>query len=111
MKKLKLLTLILTLILLKHQLIYISIIVVVVSIFVAVGIGYLISKPIKRINDSAKLLASGEREIRFEGKGYQEIDDLNNTLNYAVAELKKTEKLQKNIDCMLSWLCYPSNIC
>ena len=82
---------------LKHQLIYISIIVVVVSIFVAVGIGYLISKPIKRINDSAKLLASGEREIRFEGKGYQEIDDLNNTLNYAVAELKKTEKLQKEL--------------
>ena len=82
---------------LKHQLIYISIIVVVVSIFVAVGIGYLISKPIKRINDSAKLLASGKREISFEGKGYQEIDDLNNTLNYAVAELKKTEKLQKEL--------------
>ena len=82
---------------LKHQLIYISIIVVIVSIFVAVGIGYLISKPIKRINDSAKLLASGKREISFEGKGYQEIDDLNNTLNYAVAELKKTEKLQKEL--------------
>lgn len=82
---------------LKHQLIYISIIVVIVSIFVAIGIGYLISKPIKRINDSAKLLASGKREISFEGKGYQEIDDLNNTLNYAVAELKKTEKLQKEL--------------
>ena len=52
---------------LKHQLIYISIIVVVVSIFVAVGIGYLISKPIKRINDSAKLLASGKRAISLEG--------------------------------------------
>ena len=87
---------------LKHQLIYISIIVVIVSIFVAIGIGYLISKPIKRINDSAKLLASGKREISFEGKGYQEIDDLNNTLNYAVAELKKTEKLQKELLASIS---------
>lgn len=82
---------------LKHQLIYISIIVVIVSVFAAIGIGYLISKPIKKINDSAKLLANGKREIIFDGKGYQEIDDLNDTLNYAVAELKKTESLQKEL--------------
>ena len=66
---------------LKNQLIYISIIVVIVSIFVAIGIGYLISKPIKKINDSAKLLANGNRDIIFDGKGYLEIEDLNNTLN------------------------------
>lgn len=82
---------------LKNQLIYISIIVVIVSIFVAIGVGYLISKPIKKINDSAKLLASGKRDIIFDGKGYLEIEDLNSTLNYAVEELKKTEKLQKEL--------------
>jgi len=60
---------------LKNQLIYISIIVVIVSIFVAIGVGYLISKPIKKINDSAKLLASGKRDIVFDGKGYLEIED------------------------------------
>ncbi|MBQ4571549.1 MAG: HAMP domain-containing histidine kinase [Bacilli bacterium] len=82
---------------LKNQLVYISIIVVIVSVFVAIGVGYLISKPIKKINDSAKLLASGKRDIVFDGKGYLEIEDLNSTLNYAVEELKKTEKLQKEL--------------
>lgn len=82
---------------LKNQLVYISIIVVIVSVFVAVGVGYLISKPIKKINDSAKLLAKGNRDIVFDGKGYLEIEDLNNTLNYAVVELKKTEQLQKEL--------------
>lgn len=82
---------------LKNQLVYISIIVVIVSIFVAIGVGYLISKPIKKINDSAKLLALGKRDIVFDGKGYLEIEDLNSTLNYAVEELKKTEKLQKEL--------------
>ena len=82
---------------LKNQLVYISIIVVVVSIFVAIGVGYLISKPIKKINDSAKLLAAGNRDIVFDGKGYLEIENLNNTLNYAVVELKKTESLQKEL--------------
>ncbi len=82
---------------LKNQLVYISIIVVIVSVFVAVGVGYLISKPIKKINDSAKLLAKGKRDIVFDGKGYLEIEDLNNTLNYAVVELKKTEQLQKEL--------------
>lgn len=82
---------------LKNQLVYISIIIVIVSVFVAIGVGYLISKPINKINDSAKLLASGKRDIVFDGKGYLEIEDLNNTLNYAVEELKKTESLQKEL--------------
>ena len=56
-----------------------------------------IKPPINKINDSAKLLATGSRDIVFDGKGYLEIEDLNNTLNYAVIELKKTEKLQKEL--------------
>lgn len=82
---------------LKDQLVYISIIVVIVSVFVAIFIGHIISKPINKINDSAKLLANGNRDIVFNGKGYLEIEDLNSTLNYAVVELKKTEKLQKEL--------------
>lgn len=82
---------------LKDQLVYISVIVVILTIFVAVGVGYLISRPINKITDSAKQLAEGKRDIVFDGKGYQEIDELNNTLNYAVAELKKTEQLQKEL--------------
>ena len=82
---------------LKDQLVYISVIVVILTIFVAVGVGYLISRPINKITSSAKLLAEGKRDIVFDGKGYQEIEELNNTLNYAVEELKKTEQLQQEL--------------
>lgn len=82
---------------LKVQLIYISIIVLVLTICLALLIGHIISKPIININQSAKKLADGKRDIVFEGKGYEEIEELNNTLNYAVEELNKTEQLQKEL--------------
>ena len=82
---------------LKVQLIYISIIVLVLTICLALLIGHIISKPIININQSAKKLAEGKRNIVFEGKGYEEIEELNNTLNYAVEELNKTEQLQKEL--------------
>lgn len=82
---------------LKDQLVYISIIVVILTIIVALSVGYLISSPINKMTKSAKMFADGRRDIVFDGKGYQEIEELNNTLNYAVAELKKTEELQKEL--------------
>ncbi len=56
-----------------------------------------ISKPIAKINESAKALAAGNYDISFEGTGYSEINELNDTLNYAVRELSKTDKLQKEL--------------
>lgn len=82
---------------LKQQLLYISAIVVVLAVMVALLISGIISKPIRAINDGAKKLALGKRDIVFNGKGYAEISELNNTLNYAVAELKKTDELQKEL--------------
>ena len=82
---------------LKIQLVYISIIVGVLTICLALVIGHIISKPIININNSAKLLADGRRDIVFNGSGYKEIEQLNNTLNYAVEELNKTEKLQQEL--------------
>lgn len=82
---------------LKQQLLFISVIVVCLSIVVALLIANVISKPIKEMNDSAHLLGQGKRDIKFAGRGYKEIVELNNTLNYAVEELKKTDELQKEL--------------
>lgn len=81
----------------KYQILYISLIVVVLAIIVALLLSRTISKPIIAINDSAKLMAEGNLDIEFKGKGYLEITELNNTLNHTIEELKKTETLHREL--------------
>lgn len=82
---------------LKMQLTYIAIIVVILSILIAIVVSAYISKPISKLNKSAKLMAKGNYDITFDGKGYSEVDELNNTLNNTVAELKKTDTLRQEL--------------
>lgn len=81
----------------KTQITYISVIVVILAIVVALLLSRSISKPIIAMNNTAKKMAKGNLDVVFEGKGYSEITDLNSTLNYTVEELKKTEKLQREL--------------
>lgn len=82
---------------LKNQLLYISVIVLILAIIVAFLISLDISTPIKRMTDSAKKLALGDRDIMFMGHGFSEIVELNKALNYAVVELNKSDTLQKEL--------------
>ena len=82
---------------LRIQLIYISIIMVVLSLIIAIVISYRISKPIIKINESAKKLGKGEYDVRFEGDSYREIAQLSETLNQATVELAKAEGLQREL--------------
>lgn len=81
----------------KYQIMYISLIVIVIAIVVALLLSRTISKPIITINTSAKKLAEGNLDIEFNGHGYKEITELNNTLNHTAHELKKTETLQREL--------------
>lgn len=81
----------------KYQILYISIIIIILAIIVAILMSRTISKPIISINKSAQLMAKGNLDIEFKGKGYLEITELNNTLNHTIEELKKTETLQKEL--------------
>ena len=69
-------------------------------------IAFLISKrvssPIVAINSSAKELAKGNYDTTFKGEGYQEIRELNNTLNYAAKELSKVEGLRRELIANIS---------
>ena len=82
---------------LRVQLIYISIIMVVLSLIIAIIISVRISKPIIKINESAKKLGKGEYDVRFEGDSYREIAQLSETLNQAAVELAKAEGLQREL--------------
>lgn len=82
---------------LRIQFIYISIIFVVLALGLAFVISQIVSKPIVKINNSAKKLAEGEFDVVFEGTGYREVQELSTTLNYAAEELGRTENLRKEL--------------
>lgn len=82
---------------LRIQLIYISVIMVVIALVMAVVIAVKVSRPIININNSAKKMARGDYNIKYDVGSYKEISELSKTLNYTVSELKKTEDLQHEL--------------
>ena len=62
----------------------------------------LISRPIVRMNQAAKLLAVGQYDAHFSGDGYKETRELAQTLNYAAAELSRVDGLQKELIANIS---------
>ncbi|HAZ06134.1 MAG TPA: two-component sensor histidine kinase, partial [Acetobacterium sp.] len=61
---------------------YITGFMILFSVILALVIARLISRPIEAINNSAKMLATGDYSTRFKGTGYKEIAELSDTLNY-----------------------------
>lgn len=87
---------------LERQLLIITGVLIFLSLIVAYIIGEITSKPIHKTNEKAKKLAEGKLDIHFDGKGYLEIDELNETLNYAVQELSKVETLRNELIANMS---------
>lgn len=82
---------------LRIQLICITVIFFILTMIISFVMSRKISKPIVRINDSAKELAKGNYATQFHGSGYKEISELNSTLNYAANELSKVEVLRREL--------------
>ena len=82
---------------LRIQFVCISVIFVIMAIIVALAVSRQISKPIMNVNESAKKLAEGNFDVKFEGRGYREVSELSETLNYAARELGRTGRLQKDL--------------
>lgn len=87
---------------LLYQLMIITIILLVLALVIALLIANNISRPIRKVNEKAKLLGKGRLDVHFDGKGYVEIDELNDTLNYAVNELNKVESLRNELIANMS---------
>ena len=82
---------------LRYQLYYISGIILFLAIILAIVIAKKISKPIEKITQSAMMLANGNYDTRFTGKGFYEIVALSDTLNTAAVELSRVESLRREL--------------
>ena len=87
---------------LRVQLKYVTIITLLLALGLAIVISKRISKPIIKINSTAKKLAKGNYDITFDGRGYLEITELSDTLNYAAMELSKVEGLRRELIANIS---------
>ncbi len=86
-----------TALILKYQFVLIGIITAIFALALAWLMSKFITKPIVKMNEAAKKLATGNYDANFDGEGYREINELADTLNYASRELAKTDNLQKEL--------------
>ena len=83
---------------LASQLIYVTIIVFALSFIMAYFISKHISKPIVKLNNTAKKMAKGNHNIEFiTNSEIQELNSLAQTLNSANHELEKTDELRREL--------------
>ena len=87
---------------LRVQLFALSAILLIVALLLALIISRVVTRPITRIGDAAKRFAAGQYDTDFIGGGYREVDDLAHTLNYASAEVSKSDRLQKELIANIS---------
>lgn len=82
---------------LKVQLEATSLIALLITLVLSYMISKVISGPIEEINKSALLLARGKFDTKFSGKGYREIEQLSDTLNFTAAELGKAQQFRNEL--------------
>ena len=76
---------------------WICIILLMGALILSLFMSRVISTPIIKLNRSVKKLAMGDYDEVFDGKGYREIKELSDALNYASSELSKNDNLQKEL--------------
>lgn len=81
----------------KSEFFLVAALMTIVSLLLAFMISKRISKPIAEINESVKQLGIGYYGVDFHTKGYKEINELSETLNYVTEELGKVEELRKEL--------------
>lgn len=82
---------------LKYQLKIITFTQILIVIIISAIFSKLIATPIENINNSAKELAEGNYDVVFSGKGYKEVEQLSETLNYATSDLSQVDQMRKDL--------------
>ncbi len=86
----------------QGQMLIVSIAFILLSVIFSLFASRKIARPISETNKSAKELAKKNYDINFDAKGYLEVEELSDTLNYAKTELAATEKLQRELIANIS---------
>lgn len=81
----------------KEQLIFITFILFELAFIIALFISKKIAKPIVKITESAEEFAKGNYDVKFNGKGYEEVQELSDVLNHAGQEVKKVTDLRRDL--------------
>ncbi len=87
---------------LRVQLLWVTALMLILAFFLAWILARRISRPVEKMNNAAKTLASGNYDISFEGGSYREINELAQTLNYAAGELSRVEQLRRELMANIS---------
>ncbi len=87
---------------LRIQLLTVSVVMLLLGLLLALLLSRKIGRPIESLNSAAKVLATGNYNAQFNGEGYQEVQELSDTLNYAARELSKVETLQRDLIANIS---------
>ena len=82
---------------LRNQLLYIIIIAIFISCAVSLFISNLITKPIRKITNTALNIGKENYDNNFTETGIREIDDLQDALSTAQKELSKVQAYQKDL--------------
>ena len=81
----------------SYMLVFISIGVLCATMVGAYFLSNTISKPIVRMAKSAKQITKDNNNVKFVANEYLEVNQLANTLNYAIGELQKTDNVRKEV--------------
>ena len=87
---------------LRVILIFVTVITVLAVLVTALVLSAGLTKPIKKISEKAKELATGDYTVEFEPSSIKEIDELSASLNYTKTELGKIDTLQKELVANIS---------
>lgn len=86
----------------RGQMLLVSVVFVLLAIVFSIFVSRHIARPISNTNRAAKQLAKKDYDVEFNAGGYLEVEELNETLNYAKTELAATEKLQQELIANIS---------
>ena len=86
----------------KDQIFVISIAFIVLAVAISLYASQKIAKPISLTTKAAKELAKKNYDVEFDSKGYLEVQELNDTLNFAKKELAANERLQRELIANIS---------
>lgn len=79
------------------QLAIVTVMCLILAVLISWVMSFQIASPIESLTATAEKMAKGNLNVKFSGKGYNEIDKLSDTLNYATEELHKTEHFRRDL--------------
>lgn len=85
-----------------EQLIFITLFAIVIGVVFTFIASKSLSSPLEILTNEAKELSKGNLNVSFSNKGYNEVNELANTLNQAEIDIKKSDEYRRSITANIS---------